>query len=103
MANTRPDIEIIANQDNDIYALLNAQEGHPAVNVGDILRIQNKSNSYVYLHQTDQIVTDFSGGTLLPSTYQSVTDVGLLGCHVTMPTGGGVIQVEVLSGGDQEV
>lgn len=96
MANTRPDIKIIANQDNDVYALLNAQAGFPSVAVGDKLRIQNKSNTYIYVHQTDQIVTDFAGGTTLKPTCQTVTDDGLLGCKVTMPNGSGIIQVEVL-------
>ena len=96
MANTRPDITILPNQDNDIYALLNAQSGQPAVTIGDKLRIQNKSGQAVYIHQTDQVVTDYVGGTRLPVDWQSVTDDGLLGCKATITTDKGRLQVEVL-------
>lgn len=97
MANTRPDITILPNVDNDVYALLNAQAGEPAVTVGAKLRIQNKSDQAVYIHQTDQVVTDFTGGTRLPVNWQSVTDDGILGCKATTTTTAKRLQVEVLS------
>lgn len=96
MANTRPDITILPGQDNDLYALLNAQAGQPAVTVGDKLRIQNKSGQEVYIHQTDQVVTDFVGGTRLPVNKQTCTDDGALGCKATITTITGTLQVEVL-------
>lgn len=96
MANTRPDITILPNQENDIYALLNAQAGHPAVTVGAKLRIQNKSGQAVYIHQTDQAVTDFVGGTRLPVDWQLTTDDAILGCKASIVSSVGRLQVEVL-------
>lgn len=96
MANTRPDITILPGQDNDLYALLNAQAGQPAVTVGDKLRIQNKSGQEVYVHQTDQAVTNYTGGTRLPVNWQTTTDDGIAGCKATITTITGTLQVEVL-------
>jgi len=98
MATTRPDIYITPKQDNDIYALLNAQAGFPAVTVGAKLRIQNKGSAKIYIHQSDETVTDFAGGTSLPSPWQSFTDDGILGCKVTaIGDISGLVQVEVLA------
>lgn len=96
MANTRPDIFIQPGVDNDVYALLNAQVGQPAVTVGDKLRIQNKSGLPIYIHQTDQVVTDFVGGTRLPRNWQSETDDGILGCKLTVTSQEARVHVEVL-------
>lgn len=96
MANTRPDIIILPNQDNDVYSLLNAQVGYPPVAVGSRLRIQNKSGQEVYLHQTDQVVTDFVGGTRLPVNKQACTDDIISGCKATVTTLPAKLQVEVL-------
>lgn len=97
MANTRPDIFIQPSVDNDIYALLNAQAGQPSVTVGDKLRIQNKSGLPIYIHQTDQAVTDFVGGTRLPVDWQLTTDDAILGCKASVVSTTGRLQVEVLT------
>ena len=49
MAETRPDIVLLAGVQTDVYAALNAQGGFPAVTIGALLSVQNKGNSPTYL------------------------------------------------------
>lgn len=53
MSKTRPNITIKPKVTNDVYALLNAQADFPNVPVGTKLKIQNKSPSPVFIHDTD--------------------------------------------------
>ena len=79
---TRPTIELQSGVDNDIYALLNAQVGYPSVTIGAQLRIQNKGNSNVYIHEgTESIEVD--GGITLPCDWQLTTSDGATGVIAT--------------------
>ncbi|QGJ84365.1 hypothetical protein [Pseudoalteromonas phage XCL1123] len=69
---TRPNIKLQPNVDNDVYALLNAQAGYPAVTVGTVLRIQNKGGSDVYIHEAAASI-EKDGGSTLPSYWQATT------------------------------
>lgn len=93
MAN-RPNIKIVAGEDNDIYALLNAQEGYPAVTVGDALRIQNKGGADVYI-QEGLASIEVNGGTTLPTHWQATTATDAAGVIATC-INGGLINVEVI-------
>lgn len=83
MSITRPDIIIKPNKDNDLIALLNEQAGFDAVTVGTVLRIQNKSDNYVYVQQSDQVTTEFSSGTELKRSWAVETDAAALGVRVS--------------------
>lgn len=93
MAN-RPNIKIVAGEDNDVYALLNAQEGYPAVTVGAALRIQNKGGADVYI-QEGLASIEVNGGTTVPSHWQACTAVDAVGVIVTC-INDGLINVEVI-------
>lgn len=91
---TRPNIKLLKGVDNDVYALLNAQAGYPAVTVGDVLRIQNKGGSNVYIHES--LSSDsVDGGTTLSSEIQATTKLGSVGVIATC-IADAVINVEVL-------
>lgn len=94
---TRPDIIVSPNQDNDLIALLNAQAGFDAVTVGTVLRIQNKSDNFVYVQQSDQVTTEFSSGTELQRSWQTETDAAALGVRVSCGGKECVISVEVVN------
>lgn len=91
---TRPNINISKGVDNDVYALLNAQAGYPAVTVGAPLRIQNKGGSTVYIHEATESI-EIDGGTTTPTNWQSTTTDGAAGVIATC-IADGVINVEVL-------
>ena len=80
---TRPDIFIKPNQDNDLIALLNEQTGFDTVAVGTVLRIQNKSDNYLYVQQSDKITTEFDSGTELKRSWATETDAAALGVRVS--------------------
>ena len=92
---TRPNIKLLPNVDNDVYALLNAQAGYPAVTVGDSLRIQNKGSLPVYIHE-DTASAEKDGGTSLPQYWQATTRQGAPGVIATCLVFDGVINVEVV-------
>ncbi len=92
MAN-RPNIKIVALVDNDVYALLNAQEGYPAVTVGAALRIQNKGGADVYI-QEGLASIEVNGGTTVPSTWQVTTAADAEGVIATC-INDGLINVEL--------
>lgn len=92
---TRPNITLQPNFDNDVYALLNAQAGYPAVTVGAPLRIQNKGGSNVYIHEATASI-EKSGGTTLPVTWQATTKDGAAGVIATCLVNEAVINVEVI-------
>lgn len=92
MAN-RPNIKITADVDNDVYALLNAQEGYPAVTVGAALRIQNKGGADVYI-QEGLASIEVNGGTTVPSTWQVTTSADAVGVVATC-INDGLINVEL--------
>ncbi len=91
---TRPNIKISKGVDNDVYALLNAQAGYPAVTVGTPLRIQNKGGPDVYIHEATESI-EIDGGTTTPTNWQSTTTDGAAGVIATC-IADGVINVEVL-------
>ena len=91
---TRPNINILKGVDNDVYALLNAQAGYPAVTVGAPLRIQNKGGSDVYI-QEGLASIEVDGGTTLPTNWQATTAENATGVIATCISNG-VINVEVL-------
>lgn len=91
---TRPNINISKGVDNDVYALLNAQAGYPAVTVGAPLRIQNKGGATVYIHEATESI-EIDGGTTTPTNWQSTTTDGAAGVIATC-IADGVINVEVL-------
>jgi len=93
MAN-RPNIKITAGEDNDVYALLNAQEGYPAVTVGVALRIQNKGGADVYI-QEGLTSIEVNGGTTVPTHWQACTKVDAVGVIATC-INDGLINVEVI-------
>ena len=93
MAN-RPNIKITALVDNDVYALLNAQEGYPAVTVGDALLVQNKGGPDVYI-QEGLASIEVNGGTTLPSHWQACTKADAEGVIATC-INDGLINVEVI-------
>lgn len=91
---TRPNIKILKGVDNDVYALLNAQTGYPPVTVGDVLRIQNKGGSNIYIHEA--LTSDtVNGGTTISSDIQATTKLGSAGVIATC-IADSVINVEVL-------
>jgi len=92
---TRPNIKLLPNVDNDVYALLNAQAGYPAVNVGDSLRIQNKGVLPVYIHEAASSI-EKDGGTTLDKGIQATTMQGAAGVIATCLVDDGLINVEVV-------
>ena len=92
---TRPNIKLQPNVDNDVYALLNAQEGYPAVTVGAALRIQNKGSLPVYIHEATASV-EKDGGTTAPQYWQVTTEANAAGVIATCLVSEGVINVEVI-------
>jgi len=97
MSITRPDIIVKPNKDNDLIALLNEQAGFDAVTVGTVLRIQNKSDNYVYVQQSDQVTTEFDSGTELKRSWQTETDAAALGVRVSCGGKESTISVEVVN------
>lgn len=97
MSITRPDIIITPNQDNDLIARLNAQAGFDAVAVGTVLRIQNKSNNFAYVQQSDQVTTEFDSGTELQRSWAVETDAAALGVRVSCGGKECTIGVEVVN------
>lgn len=95
MANTRPDIQIQPGVDNDIYALLNAQIGFDAVDIGDPLCIQNKSGFPVYIHQSLSSQQGFATGIRLEANEKFYTDRGIVGCIATCSSLNGTLNVSV--------
>ena len=93
MAN-RPNIKITALVDNDVYALLNAQEGYPAVTAGAALRIQNKGGPDVYI-QEGLASIEVNGGTTIPTNRQACTKADAVGVIATC-INNGLINVEVI-------
>ncbi len=91
---TRPNIKISKVVDNDVYALLNAQSGYPAVTVGTVLRIQNKGGPDIYI-QEGLASIEVNGGTTLTTNKQATTAENATGVIVTC-IADGVINVEVL-------
>lgn len=79
MADTRPDIILLANTKTDLYAALNAQAGFPAVTVGDQIKIQNKGNSEVRLTTKPTIPIATDGSELLTPKVQAVNNAGSSG------------------------
>ena len=92
---TRPNITLQPNVDNDVYALLNAQVGYPAVTVGASLRIQNKGSLPVYIHEATSSV-EKDGGTTLERGIQATTETDAVGVIATCLVSEGVINVEVI-------
>lgn len=95
MADTRPDIKIQPSVDNDIYALLNAQAGFDAVDVGDPLCIQNKSGFPIYIHQSLSSQQGFATGIRLEANEKFYTDRGITGCIATCSSLNGTLNVSV--------
>ena len=93
MAN-RPNIKISAGVDNDVYALLNAQDEYPPVTVGAALRIQNKGGVDVYI-QEGLASIEVNGGTTLPTHWQACTKADAEGVIATC-INDGLINVEVI-------
>ncbi len=91
---TRPNINLSAGDDNDVYALLNAQSGQPTVTVGEALRIQNKGSTNVYIHEGSEVF-EVNGGTTLPTDWQIDTSDSPTGVIATC-INDGVINVEVI-------
>ena len=91
---TRPNINISAGIDNDVYALLNAQAGQPAVTVGAALRIQNKGSTNVYIHEGTEKY-EINGGTTVPTDWQIDTSDAPAGVIATCIVDG-VINVELI-------
>ena len=97
MSITRPDIIIKPNRDNDLIALLNEQTGFDTVAVGTVLRIQNKSDNYLYVQQSDQVTTEFDSGTELKRSWAIETDAAALGVRVSCGGRECKISVEVVN------
>lgn len=95
MADTRPDIQIQPGVDNDIYALLNAQAGFDAVDIGDPLCIQNKSGFPIYIHQSLSSQQGFATGIRLEANEKLYTDRGITGCIATCSSLNGTLNVSV--------
>ncbi len=91
---TRPNITLQPNVDNDVYALLNAQEGYPTVTVGTALRIQNKGGANVYIHEATASI-EKNGGFTVPVTWQTTTEDGAAGVIATCLVNEVVINVEI--------
>lgn len=58
----RPNITIKPKTTNDVLALLNEQPNLPQLPVGTVLKIQNKSEVDVFIHETDGEPTSNDGG-----------------------------------------
>lgn len=58
----RPNITLKAKATNDVLELLNDQEGYSQLPVGTVLKIQNKSEVDVFIHETDGEPTSNDGG-----------------------------------------
>tara|TARA_R110000822_G_scaffold58228_6_gene145787 strand:- start:27113 stop:27415 length:303 start_codon:yes stop_codon:yes gene_type:complete len=58
----RPNITIHPKTTNDVLALLNEQPDLPQLPVGTVLKIQNKSEVDVFIHETDGEPTSNDGG-----------------------------------------
>lgn len=90
---TRPNIKLIPGEDNDVYALLNAQAGQDPVTVGAPLRIQNKGSTNVYIHEGTETY-EINGGTTVPTNWQATTSDSAAGVIATCIVDG-VINVEL--------
>lgn len=91
---TRPNIKLQSGIDNDIYALLNAQDGQSTVTIGDALRVQNKCGVNVYIHEGLESF-EINGGTTCTINSQVCTTQGATGVIATCVIDG-VINVEVI-------
>jgi hypothetical protein len=58
----RPNITIKPGRTNDVFALLNEQPNLPSITAGTVLKIQNKSEADVFIHETDGEPTSKDGG-----------------------------------------
>ncbi|ANI22069.1 hypothetical protein PP586_gp52 [Pseudoalteromonas phage vB_PspS-H40/1] len=91
---TRPNIKLLKGVDNNVYALLNAQTGYPAVTVGAALRIQNKGGPDVYI-QEGLASIEVNGGTTLTTNKQACTKSDAVGVIATC-INNTIINVEVI-------
>lgn len=95
MADSRPNIQLSANTQVDIYAALNAQAGFPAVNVGDKLLLQNLGTASVRLTSKALAPVDGDGFKRVASGQQATNDTGDLGGWAYSPVVDGEIAVGV--------
>tara|TARA_R110000822_G_scaffold309007_1_gene437735 strand:+ start:3941 stop:4234 length:294 start_codon:yes stop_codon:yes gene_type:complete len=96
MADTRPDIILIANTPLDVYAALNAQAGFPSVSVGTVIRTQNKGGSTLKMNAGATSPTDADGYTLLTPRLFASNESGDVGAWVTTPIVDSIISVRVV-------
>tara|TARA_R110002020_G_scaffold437601_1_gene647894 strand:- start:173 stop:460 length:288 start_codon:yes stop_codon:yes gene_type:complete len=93
---TRPDITIKPNQDNDLIALLNEQAGFSTVSAGTVLVVQNKSDNFAYVQESNQPTVNFTSGKELQRSWQYETNANAPGVRVTCGGTECVVGVEVL-------
>ena len=81
---SRPNITIQPGQVNDVFELLNAQQGWDNVPVGTALFIQNKAGVPIFVHETAGEPTSFDGGIGIYYTGWGVeTDADAPGVKIT--------------------
>lgn len=96
MADTRPDIVVFKGVKLDLYAALNAQDGLPAVTVGDKLELQNKGMLPIYLTATTTPSNDLFEGVRVNTDEYACNDLGDSGAFASSPVGDGIITVKVV-------
>ena len=96
MADSRPDILLVANVPLDLYAALNAQAGQPAVAVGDKLQVQNKGGAVIYSWASATAPTDLSGGLAIEPLEIAFNNSGDAGAFITSTVVDGRINVSVV-------
>lgn len=96
MADSRPNITLLAGVQVDIYAALNSQGGFPSVTVGDAIAVQNIGSSDVRLatKATTPISTD--GFTLLKPREQATNVTPSTGEFAQSLITDGLINVRVV-------
>lgn len=98
MADTRPDIILLANTQVDIYTALNAQTGagFPSVTIGAAISIQNKGNSIIRMTTKATTPLTSDGSTLLAPLLIASNDQPSTGEFVESLAINGLINVRVL-------
>jgi len=97
MPDSRPNIQLTANTQTDIYAALNAQAGFPAVAVGTKLLLQNLGTASVRLTSKATAPVDGDGFKRVASGQQAFNEDGDLGGWAYSPVIDGEINVGVSS------
>ena len=97
MADTRPDIDLPAGVQVDLYAALNAQVGFPVVIVGDQISVQNKGGTKIRLASKATAPVDGDGfNTLDAGNQQFTNDAGDAGAFAFSPIVESIINVKVV-------